>query len=84
LSVGNLVGSNVPDTLLVPGVAAVISPLIVPPAILYIDLPVLLVATILVLIFLYVSRRGIRGPEASVLLVLYIGYAMVRLAGPGS
>jgi len=84
LSVGNLVGSNVLDTLLVPGVAAVISPLIVPPAILYIDLPVLLVATILVLIFLYVSRRGIRGPEASVLLVLYIGYAMVRLAGPGS
>ncbi|MDH3440177.1 MAG: sodium:calcium antiporter [Gammaproteobacteria bacterium] len=84
LSVGNLVGSNVLDTLLVPGIAAVISPVLVPAAILYVDLPVLLVATILVLIFLYVSRRGIRAPEASVLLVIYIGYVLVRLAGPGS
>lgn len=84
LSVGNLVGSNVLDTLLVPGIAAVISPLVVPVAILYVDLPVLLVATILVLIFLYVTRRGIRGPEASVLLVIYISYALVRLIGPGS
>jgi len=84
LSVGNLVGSNVLDTLLVPGIAAVISPVLVPVAILYVDLPVLLVATVLVLIFLYVSRRGIRAPEASVLLVLYIGYVLVRLGGPGS
>ena len=84
LSVGNLVGSNVLDTLLVPGIAAVISPVLVPVAILYVDLPVLLVATVLVLIFLYVTRRGIRAPEASVLLVLYIGYVLVRLGGPGS
>ena len=84
LSVGNLVGSNVLDTLLVPGVAAVISPLVVPAAILYVDLPILLVATILVLIFLYVTGRGVRAPEASVLLLLYIGYVLVRLGGPGS
>jgi len=84
LSVGNLVGSNVLDTLLVPGVAAVISPLVVPAAILYVDLPVLLLATILVLIFLYVTGRGVRAPEASVLLILYIGYVLVRLGGPGS
>lgn len=84
LSVGNLVGSNVLDTLLVPGIAAVISPVLVPAAILYVDLPVLLVATVLVLVFLYVTRRGIRAPEASVLLVLYIGYVLVRLGGPGS
>ncbi len=84
LSVGNLVGSNVLDTLLVPGIAAVISPLIVPAAMLYVDLPVLLVVTILVLIFLYVTRRGVRAPEASVLLTIYIGYVVLRLAGPGS
>lgn len=84
LSVGNLVGSNVLDTLLVPGIAAVISPLVVPAAILYVDLPVLLIVTILVLIFLYVTRRGVRAPEASVLLVCYIGYVLVRLGGPGS
>lgn len=84
LSVGNLVGSNVLDTLLVPGVAAVISPLTVPAAMLFIDLPVLFVVTCLVLYFLYVTRRGVRAPEAAVLLTIYIGYVFVRLAGPGS
>lgn len=84
LSVGNLVGSNVLDTLLVPGIAAVISPLIVPVAVLMVDLPVLLVVTVLVLIFLYVTRRGVRATEASVLLATYIGYVALRLGGPGS
>ena len=84
LSVGNLIGSNVLDTLLVPGIAAVISPIIVSPAILMIDLPVLLISTLLVLLFLYVTRRGVRGPEAVILLLIYISYAAVRLVGPGS
>ena len=84
LSVGNLVGSNVLDTLLVPGIAAVISPLIVPSAILLVDLPVLLISTLLVLLFLYVTRRGVRGPEATILLLIYFSYAAVRLGGPGS
>ena len=84
LSVGNLVGSNVLDTLLVPGIAAVISPLVVPVAVLMVDLPVLFLATVLVLLFLYVSRRGVRAPEAAVLLTLYVSYAAVRLVGPGS
>lgn len=84
LSVGNLVGSNVLDTLLVPGIAAVISPIIVAPAILLIDLPVLLVSTLLVLLFLYVTRRGVRRPEAVVLLLVYVSYVVVRLGGPGS
>jgi cation:H+ antiporter len=84
LSVGNLVGSNVLDTLLVPGVAAVISPLVVSQAILMVDLPVLLVTSLLVLLFLYVTRRGVRGPEAAILLLIYISYAVVRLGGPGS
>lgn len=84
LSVGNLIGSNVLDTLLVPGIAAVISPLIISSAILVVDLPVLLVATLLVLLFLYVSRRGVRGPEAAILLLVYISYVAVRLVGPGS
>ena len=84
LSVGNLVGSNVLDTLLVPGIAAVISPLVVSSSILLIDLPVLLVSTLLVLLFLYVTRRGVRGPEAAILLLIYFSYVAVRLVGPGS
>ena len=84
LSVGNLVGSNVLDTLLVPGIAAVIAPVAVPVAILWVDLPVLLLCTVLVLGFLYVSRRGIRSIEAIILGSIYIVYATVRLIGPGS
>ena len=84
LSVGNLVGSNVLDTLLVPGIAAVISPLTVPAAILFVDLPVLFVVTVLVLYFLYVTRRGIKAFEATILMAIYLIYAAVRLTGPGS
>ena len=84
LSVGNLVGSNVLDTLLVPGIAAVIAPLVVPAAILWVDLPVLLLCTVLVLGFLYVSRRGIRSIEAIILGSIYVIYVAVRLIGPGS
>ena len=84
LSVGNLVGSNVLDTLLVPGLAAAIHPLVIPTAVLLVDLPVLFVVTVLVLFFLYVTGRGIRSPEAALLLTVYIGYAVVRLGGPGS
>ena len=84
LSVGNLVGSNVLDTLLVPGIAATIYPLVVPSAVLLIDLPVLFVVSVLVLFFLYVTGRGVRSPEAALLLTIYISYAAVRLIGPGS
>jgi cation:H+ antiporter len=84
LSVGNLVGSNVLDTLLVPGIAATIYPLVIPSAVLLVDLPVLFVVSVLVLFFLYVTGRGIRSPEAAILLTIYIGYAAVRLVGPGS
>jgi cation:H+ antiporter len=84
LSVGNLIGSNVLDTLLVPGIAALIAPLAIPTAILQVDLPVLFGTTALVLYFLYVTGRGIRSPEAAVLLAIYVGYVVVRLSGPGS
>lgn len=84
LSAGNLIGSNILDTLLVPGLGAMISPLVVPSAVLLIDLPVLLLVTVLVILFMYVSRRGIRKVEASLLLAIYVGYVLLRLTGPGS
>lgn len=82
LSVGNLVGSNVLDTLLVPGLAAAIAPLAVPGSVLFIDLPVLALITLVVLWSLYVSRRGIHKAEAIVLLGLYAAYAWLRLVDP--
>ncbi len=82
LSVGNLMGSNVLDTLLVPGLAAVIFPLFVPRGVLVIELPVLLLITASVLVFLYVSRRGIHKAEAAFLLTIYVVYVAVRLTDP--
>jgi len=82
LSVGNLIGSNILDTLLVPGLAAMISPLLVPTAVLFIDLPVLLLISMIVLFCLYVSDRGIHKTEAILLLSIYGGYAIFRLTTP--
>lgn len=79
LSVGNMMGSNVLDSILVPGVGAAISPLVVPVTVLWLDLPVLALLTVLVLGFLYVSPRGLRKIEACILLAIYFGYATVRV-----
>lgn len=79
LSVGNLMGSNVLDTLLVPGIGAAISPLVIPATVLWLDLPVLALVTVLVLGFLYVSPRGVKKMEASILLAIFAGYAYMRL-----
>ena len=79
LSVGNLMGSNVLDTLLVPGVGAAIYPLAVPPEVISIDIAVLALVTVLVLCFLYISPRGIKTPEALLLLAIYLGYIGIRL-----
>lgn len=73
LSVGNLIGSNVLDTLLPIGIAAVIVPVAFPGSILGFDLPVLLGLTLLTLTFLYVSR-GVRWPQAATVLGIYVWY----------
>jgi cation:H+ antiporter len=80
LSVGNLMGSNVLDTLLVPGIGAAISPLLVPAEILTLDIPILGLVTALALGFLYASPRGIKLPEALLLLAIYLAYVGIRVA----
>jgi cation:H+ antiporter len=79
LSVGNLMGSNVLDTLLVPGIGAAVSPLAVQAEVISVDIPVQALVTVLVLLFLYASPRGIKKPEALVLLAIYLGYIGFRL-----
>jgi Ca2+/Na+ antiporter len=72
-------GSNVLDTLLVPGIGAAISPLPVPSEVISVDIAVQALVTVLVLAFLYVSPRGIKAPEAILLLAIYLAYISVRL-----
>ncbi len=73
LSVGNLLGSNILDTLLPIGLAAVLVPVSFPRAILTFDLPMLMGLTLLVLLFLYL-RNGVRWPQAAVVLAAYFSY----------
>lgn len=78
LSVGNVIGSNIFDLLIPVGLAAAISPLTVTSDTIWLDLPALALATLALLLFL-LRRRGLQKREALSLLVLYVGYAALRL-----
>ena len=73
LSVGNLLGSNILDTLVPIGLAAILVPVSFPREILTSDLPMLLGITLLVLTFLYL-KNGVRWPQAAVVLAAYCSY----------
>jgi cation:H+ antiporter len=80
MSVGNLIGSNVFDTLVPIGAAAVIAPLSFDKGMLYFEVPYLLFLTALV-IFFFLQRRSIRRLEAAVVLGIYCIYVLVKLTG---
>jgi len=80
LSVGNLIGSNVFDTLVPIGAAAVIAPLSFDEGLLRFEVPYLFVVTALV-IFFFLYKRGIRRREAAVVLALYCAYVLIKLTG---
>lgn len=80
LSVGNLLGSNVLDTLLPIGLAAVLVPVGFPRHILTFDLPMLMGLTLLVLLFLHL-RNGVRWPQAAVVLAAYCSYLLTLSRG---
>jgi len=78
LSVGNLIGSNIFDTLIPVGVAGVISGLQFDSRMLRFDLPYLFVLSAIVLFF-FVRKKGLQKSEAIIVLALYCGYALVRI-----
>ena len=80
LSVGNLIGSNVFDTLVPIGAAAVIAPLRFDEGMLRFELPYLAAVTALVLFF-FIRKRGIQRWEAGVVLALYCAYVLIKLTG---
>ncbi|MDN5572025.1 MAG: calcium/sodium antiporter [Propionibacteriaceae bacterium] len=72
LAVGNVVGSNIANVLLVLGVTAVVGSVVVKKPMLRFDLPFLAVLSVLVLVF---SLDGAVGPiEGVVLLGLFVGH----------
>ena len=78
LSIGNILGSNVFDTLIPIGVAALINPVVFEPSLLVFDLPGLFVLTLICLFFLF-RKKGIQKQEALVILSIYFAYLMLKL-----
>ncbi|KAF0805829.1 Ca2+/Na+ antiporter [Alcanivorax xiamenensis] len=76
LALGNVLGSNLFNTLAVVGIAGAIHPVAVEPAVLYRDWAVMTGLTLLLFVFGYGFRgRGrINRLEGSVLLVIYLAY----------
>ncbi|SFR53316.1 cation:H+ antiporter [Marinobacter daqiaonensis] len=78
IALGNVLGSNLFNTLAVVGIAGLISPLTVPPEILTRDLPVMMALTLSLFVFGY----GFRGPgrinrlEGGILLSCFVGYTV--------
>jgi cation:H+ antiporter len=76
IALGNILGSNLFNTLSVVGIAAAIHPTTVAPEVLSRDVLIMAALTVLLFIFCY----GFRGPgrinrlEGAVLLVSYFGY----------
>lgn len=77
MSVGNLIGSNVFDTLVPVGAAAAISTIRFDRGMLTEELPYLVLLTVVVMAFFW-SRGGIRRPQAVIVLAMYFGYVVVK------
>jgi cation:H+ antiporter len=78
MSVGNIIGSNILDTLLPIGITAVITHVMFEQQLLYFDLPFIFVLTAVVLAFFY-TRKGVTRPEGMVILGFYFFYVIVKL-----
>ncbi|MFH1134958.1 MAG: calcium/sodium antiporter [Pseudomonadota bacterium] len=79
IALGNILGSNLFNTLAVVGLAGAIHPMSTPPEVFHRDIPVMIVLTISLFVFGY----GFRGPgrinrfEGALLMAAYFGYTAV-------
>ena len=74
LAVGNIIGSNLFNTLAVVGLAGAISPMYVGQEVFTRDMPVMSVLTILLLVFGFGKKGQINRIKGLILLLAYIGY----------
>lgn len=78
MSVGNIIGSNIFDTLIIIGLGSTISPILMDRNLIKYDLLVLLVVTMTVVFFLN-TKKGISKIESIVLIGIYLLYIMSKL-----
>jgi len=79
MSIGNLIGSNIFDTLLPIGVAAIISGVNFSAPMLHLEVPYLFVLTTVVLVF-FIHEKAFQKHEAVIVLAMYFGYVVYKLA----
>ncbi|MGI9544420.1 MAG: calcium/sodium antiporter [Cyclobacteriaceae bacterium] len=80
LSVGNIIGSNIFDLMVPVGVGASLSDLDVASNLLWRDLPVLFLVTVVVLIF-FSKKKGLQRKEAISLVGIYLLYVIIKVLG---
>lgn len=79
ISIGNVVGSNIANILLILGVTSVISPVSVAPQIIRLDIWVALGFALV--LFPFALNQKLTRWEAGVLLAVYVGYILVTFSG---
>jgi cation:H+ antiporter len=80
LAVGNVIGSNLFNTLFILGLSSVIIPLAVSRGILKLDLPFMVLLTLLV--YYFCLYDGLTRPEGIILIVLMVVYTAWQFLGP--
>lgn len=79
IAVGNVLGSNIFNTLAVMGVPALIAPLVIPKSLLLFGLPVMIIATLLY--FFIEQDREISPWEGGFLILFYVYFVLRTLTG---
>lgn len=79
IAVGNLVGSNIFNTLLILGISAIIRPIEFLSA-WYLDLIIMLVFSLIILLFAITHKQIIKRWEGGVLLTAYLMYIIVAIS----
>lgn len=79
VALGNVLGSNIFNLLLIGGLTAVAAPSPIAPELLILNLPLLVFVSVLLMIFAATSRR-ISRVEGSMLLAIYVGLMALNLA----
>jgi len=80
IAYGNVAGSNLFNALAVLGVAAMAGPLTIPPVMAMVDGPVMVAATVLMLVLVLRRPEGIGRVGGAVLLGLFVAYTAGRIA----
>ncbi len=75
IAIGNIIGSNIFNLLFILGVASILRPIAVPMRITNIDIPLMILLSILLIIFIK-TGNAVSKKEGSILLLIYIIYIL--------